>query len=137
MDAGFRRANSERVNVFPVSDRYLFKHYFDEDSVFDRLKRYYNKHQYRFEVPEQEYPEVRTFLQDYGYGLVTVAAVEAFVVVVEKYSEHPENIFKESVIQRSKENYNCFLMTGQDAVDHAVETGHARKLADTALENPF
>lgn len=134
--AGFRRAGDERVNAFEVDETYLFRHYFEGEDVFDRLKGYYNNQQYRFEVPSEELDEVRSFLADHGYGLVVVDVLEAFVVVVRKYTRHPDNIFKESVIQRSVDGYNCFLMTDQDAVERAVEEG-ATRLGETGLENPF
>jgi hypothetical protein len=104
--AGFRRAGDERVNVFEVNETYLFKHYFDDEDVFDRLKQYYNNQQYRFEVPPDEFDDLRSFLAEHGYGLVVVDAIDEFAVVVEKYSAHPENIFKQSVIQLSENRYN-------------------------------
>lgn len=134
--AAFRRASHERVNVFEVDDRYLFRHYFDGEEVFDRLKRYYNNRQYRFEVPPEEFDDLRSFLAERGYGLVVVDVPEEFAVVVRKYTAHPENIFKESVIQRSVDGHNCFLMTDREAVDLAVRDG-ATRLVDTGLESPF
>lgn len=134
--AGFRRASQEHVNVFEVDGRYLFKHYFEGERVFDRLKPYYNNEQYRFEVPPAEFEELSSFLGGHGYGLVVTGTTAPFVVVAEKYTAHPDNIFKASVIQRSVESYNCFLMTDRDAVDRAV-TGDATPLAATDLPNPF
>jgi hypothetical protein len=134
--AEFRRANHEQVNVFEVDDSYLFKHYFDTEEVFDRLKRYYNGQQYRFEVPPHEFEDLQSFLGEYGYGLVVVDALEAFVVVVNKYTAHPDNIFKSSVIQRSADGYNCFLLTDQTAVERAVQDG-ATPLTETDISNPF
>lgn len=134
--AAFRRAGNEQVNVFDVDGLYLFKHYFEGDEVFAQLKPYYNNHQYRFEVPPEDFDGIRAFLDNYGYGLVVVDALNAFVVVVTKYTAHPDNIFKASVIQRSVDDYNCFLMTDQVAVEQAVHEGAAR-LTDTDLENPF
>ena len=134
--AEFRRAGDEQVNVFEVDETYLFKHYFDGAEVFDRLKRYYNNQYYRFEVPPDEFQELRSFLADQGYGLVVVDAIEEFVVVVKKYTSHPENIFKQSVIQRSVDDYNCFLMTDQAAVEPACNDG-AIRLAKTDFDSPF
>ena len=134
--AEFRRAGDERVNVFVVDDIHLFKHFFDDNEVFDRLKRYYNNHQYRFEVPVNEFEELREFLEEHGYGLVDVDVTEEFVVVVKKYTDHPDNIFKESVVQRTVNGYNCFLMTDQSAVENAVQQG-AIRLTQTDLANPF
>jgi hypothetical protein len=132
----FHRAGDERVNVFEVDEVYLFKHYFDGEDVFDRLKSYYNNQQYRFEVPRDDFETLRSFLSDQGYGLTVVDATEEFAVVVKKYTSHPENIFKESVIRRSVNGYNCFLMKDQDAVEQAVNEG-AVPLTKTKFENPF
>jgi hypothetical protein len=104
--------------------------------VFAQLKTYYNNQQYRFEVPPTEFDRIQAFLDDHGYGLVVVDALDAFVVVVTEYMAHPDNIFKASVIQRSVDDYNCFLMTDQVAVEQAVHEG-ATRLTDTGLENPF
>ena len=137
-DREFQRAGHERVNAFAVDDYYLFKHYFDGDEVFARLWRYYNNQQYRFEVPAEAFEGIRAFLTQHDYALVPVdeASIPEFVVAVRKYTTHPENIFKASVIHRSSENYNCFLLTDQDAVEQAVEKGAVR-LTQTSLENPF
>jgi len=134
--AEFRRAGHERVNVFEVNEMNLFKHYFDSEDVFDRLKEYYDNRHYRFEVQPDEFEELRSFLAEHGYGLVVVDAVPEFVVVVEKYTDHPENIFKKSVNQRAIDGYNGFLMTDQAAVKLAVQDG-AIRLAETDLQNPF
>ncbi len=104
--------------------------------MFARLKPYYNNQQYRFEVPFEDYDGIRAFLDGRGYGLVVVDALDAFVVVVTKYTAHPENMFKASVIQRSVDDYSCFLLTDQVAVEQAVHEG-ATRLTDTDLENPF
>jgi hypothetical protein len=134
--AEFRRAGDEQVNVFEIDETYLFKHYFDGEEVFDRLKRFYNNQQYRFEVPADAFEELRSFLAEHGYGLVVVDAVAEFAVVVKKYTQHPENIFKGSVIHRRVDGYNAFLMTDQTAVDRATREG-AIRLTNTDLENPF
>ncbi|WP_436936547.1 hypothetical protein [Halovenus marina] len=126
----------EQINIFKIDEIYLFKHYFEGVDVFGRLKPFYNHSQYRFEVPTDEFEELRSFLTDHGYDLVVVEPIAKFVVVVEKYTAHPENIFKDSVIQRSANGYNCFLLTDQYAVAEAVSEG-ATRLSDTDLQNPF
>lgn len=134
--ASFRRGNEERVNVFEVDETYLFKHYFEGEHVFRRLKGYYNNQAYRFEVPPSEFDELRSILSEEGYGLVLVDEIPPFVVVVKQYTAHPENVFKQSVIHRSSDGYNCFLLSDEEAVESAVEAGAAR-LGATGVENPF
>jgi hypothetical protein len=129
-------SSDERVNTFQVDERHLFKHYFEGEDVFARLKPYYNAQQYRFEIPPDEFDDVRSFLTEHGYELVVVGPTEKFVVVVEQYTTHPEGVFEESVAQRSVDGYNCFLVTDQYAVAGAVAEG-ATRLSDTDLPNPF
>jgi hypothetical protein len=76
------------------------------------------------------------FLSDHGYALVTVSALAEFTVVVEKYSEHPDNIFKDSVLRRTDAEYNVFLMKDRVAVEQATLNG-ATRLTETNLEVPF
>lgn len=132
----FRRAGDELVNSFEIGGIYFFRHYFEGEDVFNRLKRYYNNQQYRFEVPASDFDSIRSFLREHGYGLVTVDAIEEFAVVVKKYTNHPENIFKDSVIHRSVDGYNCFVMVDQLAVERAVREG-AIRLTATGFGNPF
>ncbi len=132
----FRRASQNRVNVFPINEVYLFKHYFDNEEIFDKLRRYYNNQQYRFEVPNADFPKIQEFLAEFGYALIVIGGIEEYTVVVRKYTEHPGNIFKSSVLQRSEGDYNVFVMTDQAAVEQAVNQG-ATRLTDTGLTVAF
>lgn len=134
--AGAGGVAGERVNVFAVDDQYLFKHYFEGEDVFARLQGYYNNQGYRFELPPEEFNAVQSFLTRRGYRLALVDDPAPYVVVVEQYTAHPENIFKGSVIHRGADGHNCFLMTDADAVDDAVADG-ATPLPDADVENPF
>ena len=134
--SAFVPAGAERVNVFAVGEAYLFKHYFEGDEVFDELRQYYNHSQYRFEVPEPDFERVRLFLEDRGYALAVVDDIEPFAVVVRKYTAHPDNIFKGSVLHRSVDDFNLFVMTDRDAMEEAVEAG-ATPLAEAPVESPI
>jgi len=115
-----------RVNAFNVGDAYLFRHYFEGDAVFARLREYYEANEYRFAVPTSEFDGVRRFLDEYGYDLAPVAELEPYAVVVRKYTAHPENVFEESVLRRSHGEYTLFVMRDEAAVDRAVEDGAVR-----------
>lgn len=65
-----------------------------------------------------------------------IDAPEAFVVVVEQYTDHPEGILKQTVSKRSFAGYNCFLLADQAAVEEAKHGG-VICLTDTTPENPF
>lgn len=124
------------VNAFHVGDSHLFKHYFEGEEVFDRLRRYYDHHQYRFAVPTDEFESVRRFLGERGYALEPVADFDDYVVVVRKYTAHPDDIFKTSVLQRSHGDYNLFVLKDENAVASAVADG-ATRLGDSPLEVTF
>lgn len=134
--AASRTGHHELVNVFEVAESYLFMHTFDGDAVFDRLQAYYDNQQYRFEVPWDEFDELQSFLAAHGYDLTPVQDISRFAVVVRKYTAHPEDIFKTSVLQRSIDGYNCFLLRDRFAVAQAVAEG-ATPLTNTDLEDPF
>lgn len=122
----------ERVNAFPIQDTILFKHYFDGDAVFERLKPYYNGTQYRFEVPVDEFDSLRRFLREHGYVVTVVERPVNFYVVVRQYTEHPDGIFTDAVRHESVDGYNCFLMKDREAVAAVVARG-ATRLSSTQL----
>lgn len=134
--AEFRRAGTEQVNVFWVDETYVFKGYFDSDKIWSRLKQFYNNQQYRFEIPPDEFGWVRSLLEEHGYGPVVVDEVPEFVVVVKKYTNHPENVFKASVMHRSVDQFNCFLVKDQAEMERLIQEG-ATPITETGLENPF
>jgi len=84
-------------------------------------------------VPEDDFDEIKAFLGEFGYALVVVDMIEEYMVVVRKYTEHPENIFKDSVLQRSEGDYNVFVMTDQAAVEQAELQG-AMRLTETDID---
>jgi hypothetical protein len=126
----------ERINLFAVDDRYLFKQYFEEDDLFAELRRYYNEDDYRFEVPQERFDEIRNILQEYFYDPVVVDEPEQFCVVYPKYSDHPDVLFKASVLQRSTGDHHVFLMKDELSVDQAVNNG-AERLSDASVDSPF
>ncbi|MFB6303395.1 MAG: hypothetical protein ABEH78_11125 [Haloferacaceae archaeon] len=128
-------AETERVNVFPVGDRYLFRHYFDE-AVFDLVRRYYDNREYRFDVPARRFDPLRASLADRGYDLRVVDVLDPYAVVVRKYREHPENVFNAAVIQRHTADYNVFVLRDKRSVALAVKQG-ATRLVDTDLDVAF
>lgn len=121
--AGASSGSTEAVNAFLIDETVYFKHYFEGDAVFAELRTYYNNQQYRFEVPAGEFDAVATFVEPHGYELTRVESLPEFVVGVEQYTSHPENIFKSSVLQRQQAGYNWFVLKDKVAVEEAVYAG--------------
>lgn len=115
----------EEIYVFSVGDDYLFSHYFDRTDVFDALKEYYDGENYRFEVPSEEFDDVRQLLEDEYFEPVVADDLESFCVVKEKYTEHAE-ILRNSVANWERDGQRFFLMKDEHSVRLAEEQGATR-----------
>ena len=125
----------ERINVFAVEDRYLFKHYFEQDDVFAALRDYYNADDYRFEIPADAFDDVQEVLAEHFYEADIIHDLEPFCVVYPKYSDHPSVLFKASVLQRNTGGVHIFLMKDQLSVEQAINQG-ATTFADSDVDGP-
>lgn len=121
----------EPIYVFQIGDEYLFSHYFRRTDIFSELRVYYNDDEYRFEVPEDDFPRVLELLEQNRYDPIRVEDLEEFAVVKEQYTEH-KDILRNSVMHWSRDEYNIFLMQSPHAVKEAVEQG-ATPLEETDL----
>lgn len=117
--------------MFEVDGEYLFTHYFQRTDIFSELRIYYNDDEYRFEIPEDDFPRVLELLEENHYNPIRVDNIEEFVVVKEQYTEHTE-ILRNSVMNWSRDGYNFFVMESHQAVEEAVEQG-ATRLEETDL----
>ena len=133
--AGFHRAGRERINVFPVEDAYLFRHYLADDA-FAELREYYDRYEYRFSVPVRRWDRARDALERHGYEPVVVDDVEPYAVVKRKYSDHPDVLFSAAVFDRDVGRFNCFVLKDRESVEEAVEGG-ATPVGETDIEVPI
>lgn len=127
--SSFTRASRDRLNVFPGTDGYRFRQYFDEPGLFASLSPYYDEQHYRFTVPEDRFEQVAELLTSYGYDPVIVEEVTPFVVAHKRFADHPRVLFKHAIERRRTEHYTLFLLSSREAVTEAVERG-AVELSD-------
>lgn len=123
--------DATRIPVFEISEEYLFKYYFEGEDLFEELEAFYNWDEYRFEVPKDDFEEVRLVLAEHFYELDVVEDLEPYCVVKETYTEHAE-ILRRSVLTWTRRGYHFFLMKDELAVEHAIERG-ATPVADIDL----
>lgn len=121
--------DARQIHVFPIDDEYLFTQYFEEESLFTKLQDYYNGDEYRFEVPDEDFVEVATILEDYYYEPVVVEEVSEFGVVKDQYMEHTD-ILRNSVASWTRDGMRFFLLKDLASVAQAVEQG-ASRISDT------
>lgn len=126
----------EKINMFEIDGVYFFKHAFEGDEIYQELADYYNKYEYRFEVPPADVAEIRMFLAEYDYWLVTRSEYDEFVVLVEQGTSHPDDIVRKAVTRTMLDGYNCFLLPTTVVVDEAIDAG-ATPLSATDFDNPF
>lgn len=120
------------IPVFNTGEKYVFKYYFEDKDLYSRLSQYYNSDKYRFEIPEDEFPSVESTLTDNGKAVQEIDAIDDYVVVKEKYTAHPDILFKESILKQSRSGYNLFLMKDRTSVKSALTNG-AEPVAATEL----
>ena len=121
----------EPIYVFKVDDAYLFTHYFARADVFSELQMYYVDDEYRFEVPEDDFPGVLEVLEQNHYEPIRVEDIKQFAVVKEEYTEHAD-ILRNSVMHWNRDGYDFFVMQSPQAVEEAVKQG-ATPIEETDL----
>ena len=122
---------SDRILAFDVGDEYVFSYFFDHGGLFDQLRAYYDDDAYRFEVPPDEFGEIRELLAEVGYEVQVVENPEPYCVVVEQYAEHAA-ILRESVAHWTRRGHHFFLMRDEFAVEKALDRG-ATPVSETEL----
>lgn len=120
---GFHRAGEEPIYAFKVDGVYYFKYYFDDTSVFKALSQFYDSEKSHFKFNPENLDYVDETLSEHGFSLIDVLDVEEFVVAKRKYTDHPDVLFKQSIVRTSAMDYNLFLMQDEDAVEHAITNG--------------
>ena len=119
----------EEITVFPIEGEYWFSHYFDRTDLFEALREYYNEDAYRFEIPAEEFEEVREELAEEYIDLVVAEDLESYCVVIEQYTEYGD-ILRDSVAHWERQGHRFFLMKDELSVREAVEH-RATRLSET------
>ena len=112
--------NQEKLHVFKISGKYVFKKYFDKKEIFSKLSDIYNNQKYRFEYTEQEKQKTTNILNEYYYEPKIHTDLQPYIVGKERYTKHA-SILKNSVSQRMIEDYNLFLMKDPFSVEKALQ----------------
>lgn len=120
------------IRVFELDRRLVFKHYFEEDDLFDELREHYVPERYRFEVPTRAWEAVATTLREHGHEPVVVDDPEAHCVVIGQYEPHAE-ILRDAVATWTRHEHRFFLLPSPLAVEQAIERG-ATPVADSEFE---
>lgn len=123
---------TSEILVFKIENIYIFKHYFDNQSAFNELDKYYNSDEYRFEIPEGDLDIIRQILDKYYYELQIVEDLNPYCVVVEKGRDYSD-ILKSTVLTKERSGLLVLLLKDELSVDQAIEHG-AIKLSNSEID---
>jgi hypothetical protein len=113
----------ERITIFKLGKLWVFKHFFEDKTLYLALLGNYNKNQYRFEfnsVGARNNALKLLERSDFDYDLVE--DLNGYVVQLPKSAKYAQ-ILKNSVAFRDTANERIFLMKDQAAVEEAVGLG--------------
>lgn len=119
------------ISAFRVDDSILFKHYFDNQEAFTGLEEYYNRDEYRFEVPGDDLNSVKQILDTHYCSLQVVEDYDPYCVVVDTDQDYSD-VLRNAVLTKERSGYLILLLKDEISVEQAAEHG-ATRLADTHI----
>jgi hypothetical protein len=117
------------INIFKLKNNYVFKQFLNDRELFIQLGDYYNKAQYRFEIPEADLEKVQDILQAAGYDITIIDNPKEFVVTIGRFQKHKE-ILKNSVDVEEVGDDKIFLMKDHETVEMALSMGATKYEGD-------
>ena len=99
--------DTEEITAFDFENTYLFTAYFDEEQLFNQLKKYYNRDKYRFKVSEEDLEEVQQTLDNYFYERVIEDSLEEYCVVAGEETD-TNTILRSSVMSKQHRNHGIY-----------------------------
>ena len=114
--------DTEDITVFKIGSRYLFTTYFEEEPLYNHLKKYYNNDKYRFEIPEEDLNQVRQILDEFYYKLTIEDNLEDYLVAVDKEADS-SSILRNSVMREHQGHHEIYVMKDKLSVKQAIEDG--------------
>ncbi len=122
----FRVVMSMSINFFKIGNVWVFKHFFEDKSLFRELADYYNRSNYRFEIrTTEERNRVKTLLESKGFEVNIVTDTSDYLVKVPKNKKYA-SILKNSVENWQQTEWRVFLMKDKVSAELAEMEGAER-----------
>lgn len=119
------KIGTEEITAFAFENTYLFTECFDKKQLFNQLKKYHNKYNYCFKVPEGGLKEVKQTLDNYFYELVIEDSPEGYCVVGNEETD-TYAILRNSVMSKQPRNHDIYLMNDKLSHKQTIEQGEIR-----------
>ena len=113
----------KRITFFKLGKLWVFKHFFDNQEIFNALLDYYNKDQFRFEFKSiGARNNALKLLERNGFDYDLVEDLKGYVVQLPKHAKYAQ-ILKNSVAFKETANERIFMMKDLAAVEEATSLG--------------
>lgn len=113
----------KHITIFKLSKLWVFKHFFDDKTLFLALLGSYNKGQYRFEFKSVgARNNALKLLERSGFDYDLVEDLKGYVVQLPKSAKYAQ-VLKNSVAFKETANERVFLMKDLAAVEEAMSLG--------------
>ena len=121
------------IIVFKLGKLWAFKHFFENNEIFNALLDYYNKDLYRFEFNSTATRNnALKILERNGFDNELVEDMKGYMIKLPKSAKYAQ-ILKNSVAHKETVNERIFLMKDLASVEEALSLGS--KLCEEA--SPF
>jgi hypothetical protein len=113
----------KKIILFKLGKLWVFKHFFDDKSIFKALAERYNEDKFRFEFKTfGARNQALKILDRSGFDYELVEDLRPFVVKVSRYSKYAR-LLKNSISFMETADWRIFLMKDSAAVEEAVRLG--------------
>lgn len=113
---------------FKTENKWVFKYFFEDKSLFRELASYYDRSNYRFEmrsIPDRD--KVKAFLESKGFDVEIVDDNRDFLVRIPKNQKYTA-ILKNSVANWLENEWRVFLMKDKVSAELAQMEDGAEKV---------
>lgn len=116
------------VYFFKTENKWVFKYFFEDKSLFRELANYYDRSNYRFEMHSvADRDKVKAFLESKGFDVEIVEDTRDFLVRIPKNQKYAA-ILKNSVANWLENEWRIFLMKDKISAELAQMEEGAEKV---------
>jgi hypothetical protein len=116
------------VYFFKNGNKWVFKYFFDDKSIFRELANYYSRSNYCFEMSSiQDRDKVKALLESKGFDVQIVEDTSDFLVRIPKNQKYAP-ILKNSVANWLENEWRIFLMKDKISAELAEMEEGAEKV---------
>jgi len=113
----------KRIIVLKLGKLWAFKHFFENNEIFNALLDYYNKDLYRFEFKSTATRNnALKILERNGFDYELVEDMKGYLIKLPKSAKYAQ-ILKNSVAYKETVNERIFLMKDMASVEEALSLG--------------